>query len=68
MHNYSHLTEHPLVLDARIAIYSRAAATERLTHHSVHAYSPKYVSSWRMKSGEEEPLTRDRHPHNRMGF
>jgi acetyltransferase len=53
MHTYSHLAEHPLALDARIAIYSRAAANDRLTHPSVHAYSPKYVSSWRMKSGEE---------------
>lgn len=53
MYNYSHLAEHPLALDARIAIYSGAAANDRLTHPSVHAYSPKYVSSWRMKSGEE---------------
>jgi acetyltransferase len=53
MHIYSHLTEHPLELDARIGIYRRVAAAERLTHPRVHAYAPKYVSNWRMKSGEE---------------
>ena len=53
MHNYSHFAEHPLALDARMAIYGRAAAGDRVPHLGIHTYPQQYVSGWRMKSGEE---------------
>lgn len=53
MHTYSHLLEHPLALDARLEIYGRAAASDRLPHSEIHVYPEQYVSRWRMKNGEE---------------
>ncbi|MGA7190465.1 MAG: hypothetical protein WBY66_18375, partial [Candidatus Acidiferrales bacterium] len=53
MHNYSHLAEHRLTLDARMAIYGRAAAGDRVPHLGIHTYPEQYGWRWRMKSGEE---------------
>ena len=65
MHTYSQLPDHPLALDARIAIYSRAAAGDRLPHSGTHIYPAQYVSQWRMKNGEEisiRPIRPDDEP------
>ena len=53
MHTYSRLLDHPLALDARIAIYRRDAAGARIPHWGIHRYPARYVSQWRMKNGEE---------------
>lgn len=53
MHNYSHFAEHPLALEARMAIYSSAAAGDRVPHLGIHTYPEQYVSRWITKSGEE---------------
>jgi acetyltransferase len=53
MHIYSKLLDHPLALDARIAIYRREAAGYRIPHWGIHRYPAQYVSRWRMKNGEE---------------
>ncbi len=47
MHNYSHFVEHPLALDARMAIYSRAAASEigLRTTGVPYIFAEQYVSS-----------------------
>jgi acetyltransferase len=65
MHNYSQLSDHPLALDARIAIYGRAAAGDRVPHFGMHTYPAQYVSRWRMKNGEEisiRPIRPDDEP------
>jgi acetyltransferase len=65
MHIYSQLLDHPLALDARIAIYRREAAGERIPHWGVHRYPLQYVSRWRMKNGEEilfRPIRPDDEP------
>ncbi len=53
MHAYSHLIDHPAALDARIAIYGRAAAADRHPRPAIHFYPTQYVASWRMKNGKE---------------
>jgi acetyltransferase len=53
MHTYSNLPEHPLMVDARIAIYGREAVGDRHPHSGLHSYPAQYVSRWRMKNGEE---------------
>jgi acetyltransferase len=53
MHTYSRLLDHPLALDARIAIYRREATGDRIPHWGVHRYPAQYVSRWRMKNGKE---------------
>lgn len=65
MHAYSQLSDHPLALDARIAIYGRAAAGDRVPHLGIHPYPAQYVSRWRMKDGEEisiRPIRPDDEP------
>jgi acetyltransferase len=65
MHNYSQLSDHPLALDARIAIYGRAAAGDRVPDFGMHTYPAQYVSRWRMKNGEEisiRPIRPDDEP------
>jgi acetyltransferase len=53
MHTYSRLLEHPLALDARLAIYRGAAAGYRVPHWGIHSDPLQYVARWRMKNGEE---------------
>jgi acetyltransferase len=53
MYTYSRLLDDPLALDARIAIYRREAAGDRIPHWGIHKYPAQYVSRWRMKNGEE---------------
>jgi acetyltransferase len=53
MHTYSRLLDDPLALDARIAIYRREAAGDRIPHWGIHKYPAQYVSRWRMKNGQE---------------
>jgi acetyltransferase len=53
MHIYSRLLEHPLALDARLAIYRGAAAGYRVPHWGIHRYPLQYVARWKMKNGEE---------------
>jgi acetyltransferase len=65
MHNYSQLSDHPSALDARIAIYRRDAAGDRVPHSGVHTYPAQYVSRWRLKNGEEisiRPIRPDDEP------
>lgn len=65
MHIYSQLLDHPLALDARIAIYRRGAAGYRIPHWGIHRYPAQYVSRWRMKNGEEilfRPIRPDDEP------
>jgi acetyltransferase len=59
------LAEHSLAPDARIAIYKRAAADNRLPGLAIHLYPAQYVSRWRMKNGEEilfRPIRPDDEP------
>lgn len=53
MHTYSHLLEHPLALDAKLAIYGRDAAADRHPHSDIHFYPARYSSRWKMRNGEE---------------
>ncbi|MGA7854446.1 MAG: GNAT family protein [Candidatus Acidiferrales bacterium] len=53
MHTYSHLLEHPLALDAQVAIYGRDAAGDRHPHSAIHFYPARYTSRWKMRNGEE---------------
>ena len=53
MYVYSRLLDHPLALDARIAIYRREAARDRISHWGIHGYPAQCVSRWRMKNGEK---------------
>jgi acetyltransferase len=53
MHAYSHLPEHPLSVEARIAIYGPEAAGDRHPRWDVHYYPARYISRWKMKNGEE---------------
>ncbi len=53
MNNYSQVADHPLALDARIAIYTRAAAGDRIPRFGIHTYPAQCVSRWRMRNGEE---------------
>lgn len=53
MHTYSHLLEHPLALDAQLAIYRRDAAGDRHPHSEIHFYPARYTSRWKMRNGEE---------------
>jgi acetyltransferase len=65
MYTYSRLLEHPLALDARIAIYRRECAGDRIPHWGIHRYPAQYVSRWRMKNGEEilfRPIRPDDEP------
>ena len=65
MYIYSQLLDHPLALDARIAIYRREAAGYRIPHWGIHTYRAQYVSRWRMKNGEEilfRPIRPDDEP------
>jgi acetyltransferase len=65
MHTYSRLLEHPLALDARLAIYRGAAAGYRVPHWGIHRYPPQYVARCRMKNGEEilfRPIRPDDEP------
>ncbi|MGC1674326.1 MAG: GNAT family N-acetyltransferase [Candidatus Acidiferrales bacterium] len=52
MHTYSHLLEHPLALDARVAIYGREATRDRHPHSAIHFYPTRYMSQWKMRNGE----------------
>jgi acetyltransferase len=52
MHTYSHLLEHPLSLDARLAIYGREAARDRHPHSAIHFYPARYTSHCKMRNGE----------------
>jgi acetyltransferase len=65
MHTNSLLAEHRLALNARIAIYKRAAASDRLPGLAIHSYPAQYISRWRMKNGEEilfRPIRPDDEP------
>ena len=65
MHTYSRLLDHPLALDARIAIYRREAAGDRIPHWGINRYPKQYVSRWTMKNGEEilfRPIRPDDEP------
>ena len=65
MHTYSRLLDHPLALDARIAIYRREATGDRIPHWGIHRYPAQYVSRWRMKNGEDilfRPIRPDDEP------
>jgi acetyltransferase len=65
MYIYSQLLDHPLALDARIAIYRREVAGYRIPHWGIHRYPAQYVSRWRMKNGEEilfRPIRPDDEP------
>ena len=65
MHTYSRLLEHPLALDARIAIYRGAAGGYRIPHWGIHRYPLEYVARWKMKNGEEilfRPIRPDDEP------
>jgi acetyltransferase len=53
MSTYSRLLDHPLALDARVAIYRREAAGDRIPHWGIHRYPTQYASRWRMKNREE---------------
>jgi acetyltransferase len=53
VYTYSRLLDDPLALDARIAIYRREAAGDRIPHWGIHKYPAQYVSRWRMQDGEE---------------
>ncbi len=52
MHTYSHLLEHPLALNARVAIYGREAARDRHAHPAIHFYPARYTSRCKMRNGE----------------
>jgi acetyltransferase len=52
MHTYSHLLEHPLALDARVAIYRREATRDRHPQSAIHFYPARYTSQWKMRNGE----------------
>jgi acetyltransferase len=65
MHTYSRLLDHPLALDARIAIYRGEATGDRIPHWGIHKYPAQYVSRWKMKNGEEilfRPIRPDDEP------
>ena len=65
MNIYSQLLDHPLELDARIAIYRREATGDRIPHWGMHRYPLQYVARWRIKNGEEilfRPIRPDDEP------
>ena len=65
MNIYSQLLDHPLALDARIAIYRREATGDRIPHWGMHRYPLQYVARWRIKNGEEilfRPIRPDDEP------
>jgi acetyltransferase len=65
MHTYSHLLEHPLALDAQVAIYGRHAAGDRNPHSAIHFYPARYTSRWKIRNGEEillRPIRPDDEP------
>jgi acetyltransferase len=65
MHTYSHLLEHPLALDAQVAIYGRDAAGDRHPHSAIHFYPARYASRWKTRNGEEillRPIRPDDEP------
>ena len=65
MHAYSRLLDHPLALDARIAIYRREAAGYRIPHWGIDRYPTQDVPRWRTKNAEEilfRPIRPDDEP------
>lgn len=65
MHTYSHLLEHPLALDAQVAIYGRDAAGDRHPHSAIHFYPARYTSRWKLRNSDEillRPIRPDDEP------